>query len=216
MNIESNNQNFKLDEFLKVQEGTRKIVEEVIQKVQVGMNAKDIENLISHEMKNNQFEKSWHPSKVRIDGDTNLLFREKSDESIKLTQGSICFIDIGTIKNDYEGDVGRSFVMGKNQVAEDLINKCEDVFMHTVCAWREENLTGEELYKFAQTKSLELGVELNLSMDGHRIGSFPHGVYFKGGLAEIDITPDKNCWILEIQVKCPKLEKSAFYEDLIY
>ena len=215
MNIESNNQDFKLDEFLKVQEETRKIVEIVILKAQLGMNVKDIDNLISQEMKKYQIEKSWHPSKVRIDGDTNLLFREKSDESIKLSQGSICFIDIGTIKNCYEGDVGRSFVMGDNQAAKDLVHKCEEIFHHTVNAWRNDQLSGEDLYKFAQGKSLELGVELSLSMDGHRVGSFPHGVYFKGGLAEIDSTPSKNCWILEIQVRCPKLDKSAFYEDLI-
>ena len=42
-----------------------------------------------------------------------------------------------------------------------------------------------------KAKSQEFELELNLSMDGHRIGSFPHGVHFKGGLAEVRLTPAK-------------------------
>lgn len=215
LNIESNNQLFNIKRFLSFQKLNRELLQTVADKVQLEMNYIDIENLILENFKVHQIDSSWHPIKVRIDTDTLLSFSQKSDPEIKIKQNSIFFIDIGTVKDGLEGDVGETFVFGDDFKKTLLIKKCKTVFDETIKAWKVENLTGPELYKFAQQKSLELNVELNLKMDGHRVGSFPHGVYFKGGLMDIEISPSPNLWILEIQIKCPMLNLGAFYEDLI-
>ena len=215
MSIELNNHGFNQSEFLEVQETTRLIVKRSADLVELGMNYLDIEELILKLYEEFQVEKSWHPIKVRIDQDTNLSFREKSNPEIKVKNDSIFFMDIGVVKNGYEGDVGRSFSINKNPDAEKLINICHQVFVESLSAWKNQKLSGKALYDFAAQAANSHGVELNLSMDGHRIGSYPHGVFFKGGLAEVDIIPAENLWILEIQVKCPQLNLSAFFEDVI-
>ena len=179
------------------------------------MNAYDVVEIIMSKYRENAIERSWHPVKVRIDQDTTIGFAKKSDPSIKIQSGSIFFIDVGTVKNGLEGDIGRTFVFGENHQAKNMINHCKQVFENTVMAWKRDQLSGERLYDFAKKQAEGRGLELNLSMDGHRLGSFPHGVHFKGSLCDIDFTPGPNLWILEIQVAHPKLNIGAFYEDLI-
>lgn len=52
-------------------------------------------------------------------------------------------------------------------------------------------------------------------MNGHRLGDFPHAVYFKGKLGEIDIIPKEKLWVLEILIRHPRKNFGAFFEDLI-
>ena len=216
MNIELNNQYFKHHDFIQLQNLTQEIVQSTSLLVKKGMNSKDIISLIEDSYHKYDIDRSWHPIKVRIDSDTRLSFSQPSDLNIKIKDGSIFFIDIGTIQNGLEGDVGRSFVFGDFKAGEQLVNICERVFIDTVECWKNKGVSGGELYEFAKSRSQELGVELNLKMDGHRIGSYPHGVFFKGGLSEVEFTPAPGLWILEIQIWCPKLKRGAFYEDLIH
>lgn len=226
--IESNSETFKVEKFLENQEATRKILSAIENKVQRGMNYQDIENLIMVEFKKSGVEKSWHPIKVRIDSDTLLNFRDKSNQSIKIDNGSLYFIDIGSVTNGYEGDFGDTFVFGKDRPNEDrtsennkvkkleLINKCKAVFSETVACWKSESLTGDRLYDFAEASAKRLGLRLNLNMDGHRLGSYPHGVYYKGSLKGAGKIVDGKLWVLEIQVMCPDIQLGAFYEDIIF
>ena len=215
VDIEQNNQGFSLNNFLLIQEEARQLLEKIFSQISVGMNYLDVERLVLNEYEKIDVKKNWHPVKVRIDGDTILTFREKSDPSKEIDNGSIVFVDLGYVKKGLEADIGRTFVFGKNENYEELIAKCESVFKQTIIYWRENQASGQELYSFAEKKCIELGIELNMKMDGHRLGSFPHGVFYQGGVGEIDFCPSKDCWILEIQVKDSELGVGAFYEDLI-
>jgi hypothetical protein len=55
-------------------------------------------------------------------------------------------------------------------------------------------------------------VVLNQEVDGHRVGDFPHQVFFRGGMSELDFKPGAGVWILEIQIRHPTLSYGAFYE----
>jgi len=216
MNLENNHAHFKLSEFLNVQKETKNIVHQVSTKVELGMNFFEIEKLIENEFSIHGIEKNWHPIKVRIDQDTNLNFREKSNPEIKIRNGSIYFIDIGIVKNGYEGDAGDTYIFG-DDIAErnSIITGCRDIFKATKDQWRLNNLTGKELYKFASIFANEKNLELNLNMDGHRLGTFPHGVFYKGSLIDVESTIKGGLWVLEIHVRCPDKRLSAFFEDLI-
>jgi len=54
-----------------------------------------------------------------------------------------------------------------------------------------------------------------MGSDGHRIGDFPHHVFFKGAIIECEESLLPNAWILEIQLDHPKLKFGAFYEDIL-
>ncbi len=215
MNTEENKQSFNLNAFKELQKNTRSIVENVSRHVEEAMSFLDIETLIEDEYQKIGIEKSWHPTKVRIDEDTLLSFSQKSNPEIKIRPGSIYFIDIGTVANDLEGDYGKTFVFGESPEKQLICDQCEMVFKQSVEAWREKKLTGQKLYEFAASAARDLGLVLNLKMDGHRLGSYPHGLFFKGGVADLDFTPSPSLWILEIQVMSPTLNVGAFFEDLI-
>ena len=213
MDIEQNNQGFSLNNFLLIQDEARQLLEKIFSQISVGMNDLDIERLVLNEYEKIDVKKNWHPIKVRIDGDTLLPFREKSDSSKKIKNGSIVFIDLGYVKDGLEADIGRTLVVGKNENYEKLIEKCEAVFKETIIYWRENQASGQELYSFAEKKCIELGIELNMKMDGRRLG-VSSGLFYQGGVGEIDFCPSKDCWILEIQVKDNELGVGAFMRIL--
>ena len=59
----------------------------------------------------------------------------------------------------------------------------------------------------------KLGVKFFDNDDRNRAGDFPHQVFFRGGIAELDFKPGAGVWILEIQIRHPTPPFGAFYED---
>ena len=105
------------------------------------------------------------------------------------------------VKDGYEGDFGNTFVVGdKSRVKEDLISNCKNVFDRTVQYWRRNQASGSELYDHASSLCKEYGLELNLEMSGHRIGSYPHGVFYKGSLLENTYPISENCWVWKFKL----------------
>jgi len=95
------------------------------------------------------------------------------------------------------------------------MSACDIVFQKTAEMCRNKQLNGVDLYNYAEKTSRELGYKLNLKMNGHRLGDFPHTVYSKRKLGEIDFTPKENLCVLEILIRHPKENFGAFFEDLI-
>lgn len=160
--------------------------------------------------------KAWHLPKIRFDEGTLKTFSEPQNPDSKLRSDSVLFIDLGPVFDGYEGDVGATFAMPQaSPERADIALAAEELF-HTVAAhWRSVGSTGKALYRFAEKAARERGYELNPRVDGHRVSDFPHAVYFKGGVAEIDFKPAPGLWILEIKIRHPTLEFGAFYEDLL-
>ena len=50
---------------------------------------------------------------------------------------------------------------------------------------------------------------------GHRVGDFPHHVFYRGNLKDIPQTVSANRWILEIQLHDRSLQRGAFFEDIL-
>ncbi len=97
-----------------------------------------------------------------------------------------------------------------------LIQANHKVFELTAQAWKKDKLSGLVLYQLAQMYSLELGYELNLGMDGHRLGDFPHHVHTRMGLGEFEQTPIVDLWVLEIHLRDLKRQEGAFFEDILF
>ncbi|MCO4795441.1 MAG: aminopeptidase P family protein [Bacteriovoracaceae bacterium] len=214
-NIQGTGEKFNIEKLLKARELSIKAVKECSQKMEIGMSEDDGRSLIESILKEKGVERLWHPTKFRIGKNTLKSFSEKSDDSIRLSDNDIYFMDIGTVFDGHEGDYGETFTTGTDPVMEDTKKAAREVFWQTQLYWRESGINGKHLYIHAQEHAKKHGVELNMKMDGHRLGDFPHGLFYKGSLAEVKEVPMENLWVLEILIRHPEKEYGAFFEDII-
>lgn len=206
---------FSLETFLNVRNLTMKMTREIASQVFVGMTEEQGHELIEKTFVKYQVQKKWHPSKFRIGINTTKSFKDISEPSIFLNESDIFFIDIGPVLDNHEGDFGETFVLGENEIYKKLKEASHDVFRQTKKAWKELGLNGIELYDFAKQAALNLGYELNERMSGHRVGDFPHHVFFRGGLNSVEEIPIENIWVLEIHLIDIKNNIGAFFEDIL-
>lgn len=210
MSIESVGSKFNLEKYLNAREFAIKATREVASKVEVGMNESDGQQIITSVLENYGVERLWHPSKFRIGSDTVKVFRERPDQSIKLSSNDLFFVDIGPVFEGHEADYGETFALGTSYqlMAED----CKKVFGEVASLWKTQKFTGTKLYQRAYKIAETYGYTM-ADQTGHRLGDYPHALYFKGHLADIDIAPAPHLWILEIHLL--KDGRGAFFEDIL-
>ncbi len=214
---------YNKDTYFQARKVCLQVVEEIILSLQVDLNEVDVQKIIKNKFALYGVEKFWHPSKFRIASDTLKTFKDLPDQNIKIKSGDICFIDVGPILNDHEADYGRTFIFESEKLnSQDfaaknkLIQANLKVFELTVQAWKKDKLSGLALYQLAQKYALELGYELNIGMDGHRLGDFPHHVHTRMGLGEFGQAPITDLWVLEIHIRDLKRQEGAFFEDILF
>lgn len=191
-------------------------IENMSAKLFEGMTEKQGMEIIEDELKSRDSKKRWHPNKFRIGVNTTKSFRESSEEDVVLSKGDLVFIDIGPVFGDQEADMGRTYCFGNcSEEYRSLQNAAEKVFLACKEKWETEKLTGTALYDFAEQEAIRLGYELNPKMAGHRLGDFPHALITRESLSKFDKAPKSKLWVLEIHIICPKLNRGAFFEDLL-
>ncbi len=207
---------FCLDSYLDAREKAIDAVRKVASLIKAGMNESHAIELIENTLANLGAQKLWHPSKVRFGKNTVKSFREKSDPQVILKDEDIYFLDIGPVFDGHEADYGETFIVGDNEDHYKTARDAKDLFQETREAWQRQKLTGVELYDFADKRANEMGYELNLKMQGHRLSDFPHALHYKGGLKSADLVPVENLWVLEIHIRSKIGEYGAFFEDILY
>ena len=60
-----------------------------------------------------------------------------------------------------------------------------------------------------------LGYQLNPNMAGHRLGDFPHALFYKGTLSNFDKQPIQNLWVLEVLITNNEDTFGSFFEDIL-
>lgn len=218
LNIHGVRDNFILAEFLEVRTQTLKAIDLAASQLQVGMNEKEGIEAIDKILKDLGVAKKWHPTKFRIGENTLCSFSEKSPTNSVLKNGEIFFLDIGPVWGHYEGDMGRTYIFGDYDQSHPYITlkeSAQKIFETTTNTWKERKLSGVELYDFAVMSAKELGLELNTAMKGHRLGDFPHHLFYRGGMNESSEVPCDNLWVLEILIADPSLKRGAFFEDIL-
>jgi Xaa-Pro aminopeptidase len=159
--------------------------------------------------------KHWHPPQIRFGESTVLPFGAKTEDKT-LQQQDLFFLDIGPIVNGYEGDVGKTLSVGNNDELEKLALASREVFEGVKLHWAKHNISGNKLYLFASNLAQEKGYELALQgASGHRISDFPHAIHFRGKLKDVDFEIAANRWILEIHLINRRLNRGAFFEDML-
>jgi hypothetical protein len=52
-------------------------------------------------------------------------------------------------------------------------------------------------------------------MDGHRLGDFPHQVYYRGSMQEVEEYLLPNLWVMELKLIDPVRSRAFFFEDIL-
>ncbi len=216
MNIlEKCGEKFNLESFTKSQEKTKNLVLKFSSSITPGMNEKEAHQLFEQFLIENNIEKKWHPTKLRMGINTTRSFKEESSDYI-LKENDIFFFDIGPVFYDHEGDFGQTFTVGSDPALLKLSKAPEYIFNLTRKAWKEEKLSGIGLYQFAEKEARKLDLKLNTNMYGHRLGDFPHALYSREKLGSIDFIPAPQLWVLEIHLIDEKINRGAFFEDILF
>ncbi len=171
--------------------------------------------------------KYWHKRIVRVGKNTLLPYRE-NPENLTIKEDDILFFDFGPVFEDWEADVGRTYVVGNNSKKHKLKQDVE-------LAWKEardyyfnhSNLTGAQFYDYISTLAPKYGWEWAGPIGGHLIGNFPHDTiqgeeienYIHPDNLKLMNDPDVNGlnreWILEIHFIDRKDEIGGFYEQFL-
>ena len=157
----------------------------------------------------------WHPLLVRFGANTLKTFKQRSEGDPVLGEDDIFFIDMGAGWEGHEGDAGATFVTGNDPQMAACAEAAKELFDRVQLKWRNEQVVGLELYRYAQEQAQAMGWVLNLNIKGHRVSDFPHAVHRGGDLGDFEHYPNQGLWILEIQIAHPDLPYGAFFEDLL-
>jgi hypothetical protein len=164
----------------------------------------------------------WHKRIVRA-GENTLCPYDENPPNRMIQDDDILFIDLGPILEEWETDLGRTFVVGSDPVKKRL---CAD----TAKLWSETNdyfhkntfMRSSDLFNYIQRKSIEMGWEFGGEIAGHLIGKFPHEKISEDEFGNY-IHPDNHAiidtslqsWILEIHLVDKKRKIGGFYEQLL-
>lgn len=217
-NIEGLGEKFNLDSFLQARATTKLVISEIckgLEESDGSYSETDLQELIERQLRATGAEGFWHPTKVRIGHHTTKNFRETLSADKHRLRDTLISIDVGPIYAQHEADFAVTYQFGNNPEYQRLIDASVAVFEQTAQAWRQQKLSGPHLYEYAARQAEKLGLRLNLNMDGHRLGDFPHALYYKGGLAEFASTPLAHVWVLEIHLINDDLQVGAFFEDIL-
>lgn len=160
-------------------------------------------------------ERIWHPVHVRFGANTLKTAREKSDDDPILGHDDIYFIDIGTVFQGHEGDVGATFTTGQDPEKVACAAAAKTLFDDVRNAWHHHGITGPALYELAARSAETMGWVLNLDVRGHRICDYPHAIHRGGALGAFEGNPAAGVWVLEIQITNWTRSFGAFYEDML-
>lgn len=214
MTTENCGTHFNLELFLKARTQTIQSVQTAAEKILPGMDEAQALIVLNHELDRAGVEKFWHPTKLRINSNTIKNFRDISDDVV-LGESDLFFIDIGPVFYNHESDYGETFVIGDDPQLIKLQKATKKIFYATQTAWKNQKLTGVQLYEFAHIEAIKYNLKLNSNMHGHRLGDFPHALHYKGNLGTLDFSPAPHLWVLEIHLIDESINRGAFFEDIL-
>ncbi len=172
-------------------------------------------------------EKFWHKRIVRAGKNTLEPYRVNPPDLI-LQADDILFLDFGPVFEEWEADLGRTYVIGHDPLKIKLRDDIEKAW-HEAHQWygTKTKISGAELYQYVADLALKYGWTFGNEHAGHLIGKFPHenikSEIFDNYIRPENITdlfaPDPNGkkreWILEIHFVDREKEIGGFYEQLL-
>jgi len=173
-------------------------------------------------------QKFWHKRIVRSGKNTLLPYKE-NPPNLTLQNDDILFFDFGPVFDNWEADVGKTYVVGQDEKKWKLKADVE-------LAWKEgkmyfdqhnDQLTGADFYQYTVELAKKYGWSYGNRHCGHLVGNFPHERIL--GEEEIHyihpnnphrmLEKDKNgndrYWIYEIHFIDEEAKIGGFFEQLL-
>lgn len=172
--------------------------------------------------------KYWHKRIVRAGKNTLFPYKENPPDLV-LKQNDVVFFDFGPVFENWEADIGKTYVLGTDPQMLKLKQDVESAW-HEGKAFYEANrlqLTGVDFYEYTKALALRYGWEYGNIHCGHLVGNFPHEKILgedtinyihpdnKELMSNVDILGNERFWIYEIHFVDRSLEIGGFYEQLV-
>ena len=171
--------------------------------------------------------KHWHKRIVRSGPHTLQPYRENPPDRV-IEADDIVFADFGPIFEEFEADLGRTYVLGDDPVKHRLASDLPVIFD----AGRRyfaghPDITGAQLHAEIARLAGQAGWSLGGTHAGHLVGEFPHetidGERIESYIAPGNTTPMRRhdkagraChWILEIHLVDTARGFGGFHEQLL-
>ncbi len=142
--------------------------------VQPGRTEREVEQDI-YALALQQFgvEKHWHKRIVRAGANT-LTIAADNPPVRDIEPNDIVYLDLGPVFEDWEADLGRTYVLG-NHPGAPLVEALPVVFDRVQAHYRASpDITGAELYTFAQKAAADAGWVFGGKIAGHLVSEFAH------------------------------------------
>jgi len=170
----------------------------------------------------------WHKRIVRTGANTICPFHEKPPVRAIEPEDTV-YLDLGPVFADWEADLGRSYALGNDREKKRLVADLPRLFKIVKAHYyATTDITGAELYAFAQRAADDAGWIFGGSIAGHTIGPFPHVQLIPGApdlqriapantqrMRDPDDNGDERHWILEIHLVDKARTFGGFYERLL-
>ena len=169
----------------------------------------------------------WHKRIARSGPNTIHPYRKNPPDWV-IEPSDIVFLDFGPVFEDWEADLGRTYVLGNDPLKTRLREDLEPVWQAGKLFFeKNEDVTGEQLYAYICSQVREAGWEMTAPHAGHLIGEFPHEK-IADDKQECYIAPSNNLplrrldargflchWILEIHLLDKQRRFGGFFEQLL-
>ena len=171
--------------------------------------------------------KFWHKRIVRS-GINTLVPYDENPPNLIIQNDDILFLDFGPILEEWEADLGRTYVIG-NDPYKHKLKKDIEVAWHEAKDWfdKQTKLTGAEFWLYIVDLAKKYGYTYGGQLGGHLIGHFPHekldpknySLYVHPENPNDMFLPDANGnkreWILEIHFVDKERQIGGFFEQLL-
>ena len=197
--------------------------------VRAGRSEKDVDQDI-FELARAMFgvQRHWHKRIVRAGVNTIKVYADDPPER-RIEADDTVYLDFGPIFGEWQADIGRSYALGGDPEKNGLVADLARLFGVVQAHYRASpDITGAQLYAFAQDKAAEAGWLFGGAIAGHIIlGDYsmprPPGDaarnYIAPGNTEAMRLPDtlerERHWILEIHLIDKAKSFGGFYERLL-
>jgi Xaa-Pro aminopeptidase len=171
--------------------------------------------------------KHWHKRVVRTG--ENTLYSYKVDPPDRpICQGDLVYLDLGPVFDNFEGDIGKTYLLGNDPVKAKLIQDLERIFAQGKEFYLDNPaMTGAQLWEKVLELTEQAGWQFGNNHAGHIVGEFSH-IQRYGDSPDHRInalnhlpmnTPGddglRRHWILEIHLVDKEGGFGGFFEDLI-
>ena len=206
---------YSIESMRYAQAMTWQAIEQLSQRIRPGMLESEARELGKQVLAELNMQRIWHPLLVRFGANTLKAFNQRSEGAPVLGDNDIFFIDMGAVWQGHEGDAGATFTTGNDPQMRACASAAKELFDRVQARWKNDQVVGLELYRYAEAQAQAMGWRLNLDIKGHRVSDFPHAIHRGGDLGDFEHYPNAGLWILEIQIAHPSKAYGAFYEDLL-